>query len=155
MDIQVASNFERYLFYLFGGDSEKVQQAMTEFGRGGRLQFSAEQREMIAEDFLAMTVDTAQTIATIGDFHAATGYILDPHTAVGVRAGHELSGGEVPVVCLATAHPAKFGDAVHRATGTHPQAPLSLAGIESKDRRCEMIDADTEAIKAFVEKHAL
>jgi threonine synthase len=155
MDIQIASNFERYLFYLFGGDTNRVQEAMACFQRTGRLSFAAEERAQIAEDFAAMTVDTEQTLATIRDFHAATGYVLDPHTAVGVRAGRELSGGEAPVVCLATAHPAKFGDAVCSATGTDPQAPPSLAGIETRERRCEVIDADTETIKAFVEKHAL
>jgi threonine synthase len=155
MDIQIASNFERYLFYLFGGDSDRVQEAMASFQRTGRLSFAAEERAQIAEDFAAMTVDTEQTLATIRDFHAATGYVLDPHTAVGVRAGRELSGGEAPVVCLATAHPAKFGDAVRGATGVDPQTPPSLAGIESRERRCEVIDADTEAIKAFVKNHAL
>jgi threonine synthase len=155
MDIQIASNFERYLFYLFGGDAERVVQAMTNFQRTGRLSFPAEERDRITEDFSAMTVDTEQTIATIRDFHAATGYVLDPHTAVGIRAGRELSGGEVPVVCLATAHPAKFGDAVRRATGTDPQTPPSLAGIESRERRCEVIDADTEAIKKYVAERAL
>jgi threonine synthase len=155
MDIQIASNFERYLFYLFGGDAGRVQEAMASFQRTGRLSFAPEERAQIAEDFAAMTVDTEQTLATIRDFHAATGYVLDPHTAVGVRAGRELSGGEAPVVCLATAHPAKFGDAVRGATGTDPQAPPSLAGIESKERRCAVIDAETEAIKTFVEKHAL
>jgi len=155
MDIQIASNFERYLFYLYGSDSERVQQAMTEFHSNGRLHFSDAQRATIAEDFLALTVDTAQTLATISDFHGATGYILDPHTAVGVRAGRELSGGEVPVVCLATAHPAKFGGAVHRAIGQNPPTPPSLAGIEQKEKRCELIDADTDAVKEYVEKHAL
>jgi threonine synthase len=155
MDIQIASNFERYLFYLFGGEADRVRQAMTDFQKNGRLSFSAEERAQIADDFMALTVNTEQTLSTIHDFHAATGYVLDPHTAVGVCAGRALSGGEVPVVCLATAHPAKFGDAVRRAIDTDPQAPPSLAGIESRERRCEVIDADTEAIKAFVKKHAL
>ena len=96
--------------------------AIRSYYESGRLTFTAEQRETIAEDFLAMTVDTEQTLATIRDFHAATGYVLDPHTAVGVHAGRRLAGGEAPVVCLATAHPAKFGDAVRRAIGQDPQA---------------------------------
>jgi len=155
MDIQVASNFERYLFYLFESDCGKVRQAMADFRNNGRLTFTAEHKAKIAEDFVAMTVDTEQTLATIRDFHAATDYVLDPHTAVGVHAGRQLSGGEAPVVCLATAHPAKFGEAVRRATGRDPQAPASLQGIESRERRCEVIDAETDAIKAFVRAHAL
>jgi threonine synthase len=155
MDIQIASNFERYLFYLYGGDSVRVQAAMAEFGRSGRLTFSAVERARVAEDFAALAVDNEQTLATIRDFHAASGYVLDPHTAVGVRAARELAGGEAPVVCLATAHPAKFGEAVQKALGRPPQMPPSLDGIEQRERRCEVIDADTDAVKTYVEKHAL
>jgi len=155
MDIQIASNFERYLYYLFNGDTDRLQQAMTDFQRTGRLSFPSAERAQIAKDFSAMTVNTEQTLGTIRDFHAATDYVLDPHTAVGVHAGRELGGGEAPVVCLATAHPAKFGDAVRRATGTDPQAPPSLAGIETRERRCEEIAADTEAIKKYVAERAL
>jgi len=155
MDIQIASNFERYLFYLFGCDAAKVRAAMTNFQRTGRMTFSAEERAQIAEDFSAMTVDTEQTLDTIRGFHEATGYLLDPHTSVGVRAGRELSGGEAPVICLATAHPAKFGEAVRRAIGSDPPPPDSLAGIESRERRCEVIDADTEVIKKYVAERAL
>jgi len=155
MDIQVASNFERYLFFLFDQDSSRVTAAMDEFRRNGRLQFSPEQVTRIGEDFLACSVDRQQTLETIRGFDAVTGYILDPHTAVGVRAGKELAGGEVPVVCLATAHPAKFGDAVLEATGREPEKPASLQGIEERDRRCETIAADTDQIKEFISRNAL
>ena len=155
MDIQVASNFERYLFYLFDENPERVKAAMAAFQKSGSLPFDAAQRARVADDFLALTVDTDQTVATIRDFHAATGYTLDPHTAVGVRAAKELAGGEVPVVCLATAHPAKFADAVLQATGKNPQRPASLAGIEEREKRCEVIAAETATVKAYIEKHAL
>jgi threonine synthase len=155
MDIQVASNFERYLFYLYGGNSERVTASMESFSRDGRLSFSKEEMAEVGNDFLSLTVDRDQTIDTIRSFHALTGYILDPHTAVGVKAGRELSGGEAPVVCLATAHPAKFGEAVHSAIGRAPEIPPSLAGIEALERRCEIIDADTEAVKKYVEGKAL
>ncbi len=155
MDIQVASNFERYLFYLCDQDPAAVTAAMTDFGRSGRMTFSAAQRARVSEDFQALTVDREQTVATIRDFHAATGYLLDPHTAVGVHAGQTLADGDTPVVCLATAHPAKFAEAVQQAIGQDPTRPESLAGIEGRERRCEIIDADTAAIKAYVAAHAL
>ena len=155
MDIQVASNFERYLYFLLDQDPERVRAAMAEFGQTGRLTFDQAQRAKVTADFLALSVDTGQTIATIRDFHAATGYVLDPHTAVGVRASRELSGGEAPVVCLATAHPAKFADAVREAIGEDPQRPDSLVGIEERERRCETLPADADAVKAFVAKHAM
>jgi threonine synthase len=154
MDIQVASNFERYLFYLYGGDPDKVIAAMESFRRDGRLSFSEEEMSEVGNDFLSLTVDREQTLDTIREFHALTGYILDPHTAVGVKAGRELSGGEAPVVCLATAHPAKFGGAVRSAIARPPEIPPSLAGIEARESRCEIIDADIESIRSFIEEHA-
>ncbi len=155
MDIQVASNFERYLFYLFDQNPDRVCEAMTHFARSGRLDFNDTERQRVAADFLALSVDREQTLATIGDFYAATGYILDPHTAVGVKAGRDLAGGDAPVVCLATAHPAKFPDPVRQATGRDPELPPSLEGIESRERRCEIIEADTQKIKDYVAKHAV
>jgi threonine synthase len=100
-------------------------------------------------------VDREQTLGILRDFYSASGYVLDPHTAVGVKAGRDLSGGEAPVVCLATAHPAKFPEAVQQAIGTSPEAPPSLAGIEMREKRCEIIEAETGAVREFLEKHAL
>ncbi len=155
MDIQLASNFERYLYYLFNQDSERIVEAMALLQKTGKLSFGSEDMDRVAEDFLALSVDDAQTLQTIRDFHASTGYILDPHTAVGVKAGRELAGGEVPVVCLATAHPAKFSDAVRKAIGLEPQRPSSLEGIENKEKRCVVIDADTRRVKEFVQNNAI
>ncbi len=156
MDIQVASNFERYLFYLLDQDPEKVRQVMEDFQRQGQLSFGRrEERERVANDFLALTVNREQTLATIRDFHRTTGYVLDPHTAVGVHAGRELAGGEAPVVCLATAHPAKFPDAVRQAIGRDPEIPPSLDGIEEREKRCEVIEAEVEKVKEFLAGNAL
>jgi threonine synthase len=155
MDIQIASNFERYLFYLFNQDSERVARAMDDFSRKGSLVFDQDERERVANDFLALSVGRDQTLAAIGDFHATTGYILDPHTAVGVKAAKDLAGGDAPVVCLATAHPAKFPDPVREATGRDPESTPSLEGIEKRERRCEVIDADTQKIKEYVAANAL
>ncbi|KIH75778.1 L-threonine synthase [Geoalkalibacter ferrihydriticus] len=154
MDIQIASNFERYLFYLLDEDGAAVTQAMADFRTHGRLHFSDTQQAKVREDFLALSVDGEQTLATIRAFHELTSYVLDPHTAVGVRAGRDLAGGECPVVCLATAHPAKFGDAVRRAIGRDPQRPPSLEGIEDKPKRCENIPADTQAVRDYLIQNA-
>lgn len=154
MDIQIASNFERYLFYLFGEDGEAVIQAMANFRQRGRLDFDDKQQEQVRADFAALSVNGEQTLETIRSFHELTGYVLDPHTAVGVRAGRELSGGECPLVCLATAHPAKFGDAVRQAIGKDPQRPASLEGIEDKPKRCAVIPAEVSAVRNFLVKNA-
>ena len=83
------------------------------------------------------------------------GYLLDPHTAVGVCAAEELRHPDRPVVCLATAHPAKFGAAVARAIGTEPPLPPALADLESRESRVSVLDADAGAIREFVARHAL
>ncbi len=155
MDIQVASNFERYLYYLYGQDPLRVRNALAEFGRSGRLAFALGERRQVASEFRSHSVDDPAIIDEIRSFHRATGYVLDPHTAVGVHAGRVLATGDVPMLCLATAHPAKFPDAVHQAIGRDPDRPASLDGLEERPRRCETIDAETGEIKEFVERHAL
>ncbi|MDO3379593.1 threonine synthase [Geoalkalibacter halelectricus] len=154
MDIQIASNFERYLFYLHGEDGNAVIQAMADFRQQGRLEFTVTQQERVREDFAALSVSNEQTLDTIRSFHEQTGYVLDPHTAVGVRAARELSGGECPVVCLATAHPAKFGDAVRQAISKDPKRPASLEGIEDRPKRSEIIPAEVNAVRDFLVKNA-
>ena len=154
MDIQIASNFERYLYYLHNGDTTAVCNAMETFRQNGRLDFTAQQRARIADDFLACSVSNEETLATIRDFYQSTGYCLDPHTAIGVKAAQTSVEGSIPVICLATAHPAKFGEAVHQAIGHDPERPPCLSGIEARESRCEVVDADTEVIKAFVKAHA-
>jgi threonine synthase len=155
MDIQNASNLERYLFYLFNGDSERLSAAMQQFADTGQISFTDEQIADISKVFISTSVDNEQTLATIRDFHAVTGYILDPHTATGVKAGKNLSGGEYPVICLATAHPAKFPDAVNQAIGKDPERPVNLNGLEEREQRCEVIEARTEKIKAYLSENAL
>ncbi len=155
MDIQKASNLERYLYYLLNEDSAQLSRAMTDFANTGKIGFSKEQIGQIQAVFTSASVDNDQTLDTIRDFHSATGYVLDPHTATGVKAGKELAGGDYPVICLATAHPAKFPDAVNQAIGKDPDRPASLDGLEARERRCEVIDADTAAVKSYLSENAL
>jgi threonine synthase len=155
MDIQNASNLERYLFYLFKEDSKLLAAAMTQFSSTGRLSFTTEQIAEINEIFISASVDNEQTLQTIRNFHEATGYVLDPHTATGVKAGKDLSGGKNPVICLATAHPAKFPDAVHQAIGKDPERPKSLDGLEGREKRCKIIEARTDTVKNYLSKNAL
>ncbi len=153
MDIQIASNFERYLFYLYDENPGMVRNVMATFQESGALQFPQPLKYRIADEFLAATVNDERTVETIRSFHAETGYTLDPHTAVGVCAARDLQLDDAPVICLATAHPAKFDQAVEKAIGQKPQRPASLDGIEDKPARCSVIEADEVAIKAYVEEH--
>ena len=100
-------------------------------------------------------MNQTETLETIAAFREKTGYLLDPHTAVGVRAAQELVPADATPICLATAHPAKFGEAVERATGIAPPFPASLAGIDRLPSRCEILEANLAVIKAFIEEKAL
>lgn len=109
----------------------------------------------VQKDFSTLTVDTETTLKTITRFYSQNEYILDPHTAVGVTAGEHLRTADVPMICLATAHPAKFPAAVRRAIDTEPPRPESLRNIEQRQKRCEQISADTQTIKDYIAKYAL
>ncbi len=154
MDIQIASNFERYLYYLRDEDGAAVKRDMDGFAATGTLDLSRF-KDRVARDFCSRSVSEAETNQTIGDFYREHGYLLDPHTAVGVKAALELRDPQRPVVCLATAHPAKFGAAVAKAIGSEPTLPPALAGLASKESRCAILDADTAIIRDFIAQNAL
>ena len=156
MDIQVASNFERYLYYLYNQEPERIKQAFALLDEQGEITFSQEELAQARRDFASASIDEASTITTIRDMFKETGYVLDPHTAVGVaaakRLGPDLPKG--PIVCLATAHPAKFPEAVRKAIGREPERPESLMGIEDRPSRCEVLPADIDAVKNYIVKYA-
>jgi threonine synthase len=146
MDIQIASNFERYLYYLNGEDPGAVRSMIDEMGRNGRMRVTDDQHASVTADFDAATVSDEETLDQIRETHAASGYILDPHTAVGVRAAC----GRPEAICLATAHPAKFNEAVRRAIGVEAPPPPSLRGLMDKETRCALVDATDEAVRTHV-----
>jgi len=155
MDIQVASNFERYLFYLLNKDATALCEAMEQFKQDGKLHFTAEQLEQVNSIFTAATIDDPETLKVISSFHKETGYTLDPHTAVGVEAGRQTRDPNFPLVCLSTAHPAKFGNAVRSAIGQDPDLPSAFRDIEKRPKRLATIAADTTLIKEYLDKHAI
>ncbi len=154
MDIQIASNFERYLYYLYDEDPMRVKEAMVQFARKGKLSFEKAETQKVQEDFYSRSVSQEETLATIKQFYAETGYILDPHTAVGVRAGLAFRN-HLPMICLATAHPAKFPEAVKKALGIDPPRPAALAELENRPQRFELLPAKVKPVKDFVAQHAL
>jgi threonine synthase len=156
MDIQVSSNFERLLFEMNGRDGGMTSEQLDRFRAVGRLDVEADQRaEFIEGSFRAIAIDDAATLAEIGRVHADTGWSIDPHTATGTAAVRRLrtvdpaSAG--PIVTLATAHPAKFPDAVERATGVRPPLPDHLAGLLELPERTTVVDADLAAVENLVE----
>ena len=109
----------------------------------------------IKRDFAASAISEDEVQETIARYYREYHYILDPHTAVGVRAAEQHCDQGVAMVCLATAHPAKFGSTVEQAIGKQPDLPPSLAELEGKPSRCEVLDCSIEALMAYVESHAL
>jgi len=154
MDIQAASNFERYLYYLMDSDAARTKELMEEFAEHGKIDLSGSQ-DLIRRDFAAATISEADVVQTIASFHQKYDYVLDPHTAVGVKAAQQFKTVSVPMVCLATAHPAKFGQVVESAIGSPPHVPESLVGIIDKPSRCEVMDSDKKTIQDFVANNGL
>jgi threonine synthase len=155
MDIQMASNFERYLYYIYGCAPERVKRDFEQFSQSGRLSFDENLLDSIQADFASKSVNEAETFATIKQFYQEHNYLLDPHTAVGVNAAQECCSENIPVVCLATAHPAKFGDAVIKAIGKAPDLPPGLQGLGNMESRCKVLDPDIEAVQDYIANNAL
>lgn len=134
MDIQVASNFERYLFYLYGEDSSTINSLMAQFKTEGRIVISEPILEQVQSDFSAYSVENEQCLNTISEYYEKHGYLLDPHTACGVAAADKLTvDGEV-TVALSTAHPAKFDEAIRlrNISQTYPQPIQDLFDMQQK-----------------------
>ena len=133
MDIQVSSNFERALFEAYGRDGTAVAQLMDELRQGG---FSVSQGalETLRETYDSGRASEEETSATIAKLSATTGELLCPHSAIGVKVAEEKRNPATPMITLATAHPAKFPDAVEAASGT-PPAPAAAHGRSLRTRR--------------------
>ena len=149
MDIQVSSNFERALFYAYDGDDAAVGQLMDELKSGGGFNVSQGALQKLRETFASGRVSEDETYATIKDMFARTGEILCPHSAIGVNIGDQHLGA-TPMITLATAHPAKFPDAVEKATGIRPPLPPHMADLFDRDERVVEIANDQAQIEAFI-----
>ena len=156
MDIQVSSNFERLLFEINGRDGGQTAEQLQRFRATGSLSIEADQRaDYIERDFVAARIDDDETLDVIGRTYASTGMLLDPHTAVGVGVTERLrSSIHGPIVTLATAHPAKFPDAVERATGVRPQLPAHLADLMNRPEFVTELPNDLAAVEHFIDSRA-
>jgi threonine synthase len=157
MDIQVASNFERLLFELKGGRGGAVAADLKEFRETARLPRDEPAWQRAAQLFAAHRVDDEQTLRAIADTYRRTGRLIDPHTAVAVAAARaELAERDArgPIVALATAHPAKFPEAVERATGIRAPMPPALAEIIDKPERIVVLPNDADAVAHYLRAHA-
>ena len=154
MDIQVSSNFERLLWELKGGDGAAVAESLKAFRATGRLALPEDEWNEARTLFSAERVDDDEAAATMRDWHRRSGELLDPHTAVAVRAAERARRKGTPIVALATAHPAKFPDAVEAATGIRPSLPPALADLMERKERMTVLPNDLAAVQRFVRAHA-
>ena len=156
MDIQVSSNLERLLFDLYDRDGAAMAQAMASFRRNGQLAIGDARWQAARALFDAYRCDDKETLAAIASLHRQTGELIDPHSAIGVAAAHLGAKGDgIPVVALATAHPAKFPDAVERATGQRPPLPARLADLFDRPERVEILPNDLRAVQAYIRDRRL
>jgi threonine synthase len=155
MDIQVSSNFERYLCALTGRDHAGLTAMMEQFRNEKRFAVAPNLLTKAQETFTAARCNDEQTLETIARTYAGTGVLIDPHTAVAMHCAAKTMEADpsVPMVVLACAHPAKFPEAVKKATGRTPPVPERLAAVMDKKERFTVLENDTSKIKDFVLAH--
>ncbi len=151
MDIQISSNFERYLYFLLDKDSDKLAELMKSFKETGSMILENEKMATARKEFMASRADDEQTLALIKECYDATDYVLDPHTAVGLEGAKQIAAKtEGAIVLLATAHPAKFPDAVEKAIGQRPDLPEHLSDLFAREERMENLPDDLGVVQEFV-----
>lgn len=144
MDIQVPSNLERLLYELEGRDSARLVETMDVFRETGRVEAPC------APLFVGARFDDDETRAEITRMYETTGRLVDPHTAVGLAAARAHRSDDAPIVCLSTAHPAKFPQAVEEATGVRPELPARLCDLDELPEHYATFPADLEAVQAHL-----
>ena len=154
MDIQISSNFERLLFEAAGRDGAAVVRLMDDLKTRGAFELTPAMLAFIRARFDAERVSRDQAAAEIARTEREKGIVLDPHTAIGLAAARRRRRPGVPMVALATAHPAKFQDAVSSAIGRKPPVPQRLKALEALPERCDTLPAETAAVKAYIEAFA-
>ncbi|GAA0791266.1 threonine synthase [Marinobacterium sediminicola] len=153
MDIMVSSNFERLLFDVYGRDGAAIDDLMARF-KTESVQLDPAQWDKVREVFDSYAVNDDTTCEVIKDVHAETGYLLDPHTAIGVKAARECwRDKSVPMITLATAHPVKFPEPVVKAGLESPQLPAHMADLFEREERYEVLANDLSQVQSFIAGH--
>ena len=152
MDIQVSSNFERALYFAYGEDGGAVAQLMDELKNGG-FNVSQGAMEALRESFDSGRVSEDETLATIKHTLTHSAELVCPHTAVGIKVAEEHRSADVPMITLATAHPAKFPAAVEKASGEHPPLPSRMSDLYERPERVTRIANDLGALEDHIRRH--
>ncbi len=152
MDIVVSSNFERLIYLLAGRDGDRVADIQAQFN-GGDVALGDDIHQALKGEFDARALNDEQTVDVIKRWYAQSGYVLDPHTAIGVDAAEQVAPSS-PVVCLSTAHPAKFSDAIVAAGAPHPTLPVHLNDLLEREERYTVLDNNGDTVRNFVAENA-
>ncbi|CAB3889363.1 Threonine synthase [Achromobacter mucicolens] len=155
MDISRASNFERFVFDLTGRDTDRVKELWTTMARDGAFELSDMKDQFESRyGFVSGASSHTDRLATIRSVYDATGVLVDPHTADGVKVAREFVEPGVPMLVLETALPAKFSETIEEALGRPATPPGNLADLESLPQRVEVMDCSEAAVRRFIETHA-
>ncbi len=155
MDIQVSSNFERLLFDAVGRDGQSVVRMMNALSQSGAFTIEPEALKYIVSHFDAVRTDEEETLKTIAEVYATSGAMIDPHTAVALAgARRTLPSDALPNIILSTAHPAKFPDAVEKATGSKPPMPAQLSTLFDMQERFNVLPNDLNTVEGFIQANA-
>jgi threonine synthase len=156
MDIQVSSNFERLLFDAYGRDSSALRRLMANFAQSKSFAIAPGPLKAIRDEFDAFATDETGCADEMARVYRESGYVLDPHSAVGVNAARRALARDkaTPMIALATAHPAKFPDAVARATGQRPALPPHLKDLMERKERFDILPNDLGAVRNYVRDRA-
>ncbi len=150
MDIQISSNFERLLFEAGGRDGQKLLAQMNSLSQSGSFEISGNALANILSEFDVGSASEEETAKAISSTHQQSGYLLDPHSAVGVHVARCQADSSSPMITLATAHPAKFPDAVKLASGVFASLPPMLADIHDRTEKCDVLANDPKIIQEYI-----
>lgn len=150
MDIQISSNFERLLFELLDRNTDQCRQIMQDFRKNNKMDIPSSIWNKASENFKGMALSDQETKEVIQQYYKESAYLADPHTAIGIATAQKYRNPEIPMVTVATAHPAKFPDAIKQATGITPALPLALADLYERKERYEVLPADLKKIEDSV-----
>lgn len=150
MDIQISSNFERLLFELLDRNTDQCRQIMQDFRKNNKMDIPDSIWNKATANFKGMALSDQETKEIIQQYYKESAYLADPHTAVGIATAQKYRNPEIPMVTVATAHPAKFPDAIKQATGITPALPLALADLYERKERYEILPADLKKIEDSV-----
>ena len=153
MDIQVASNFERLIFYISSNDDRATLKKMEELRKNNEFKLSREQLNLLKKDFVSESLSEEETKSIIKKIYKNYNILIDPHTAVGLGVLDKLSNDETNII-LSTAHPGKFPEVIKEVTGKYPELPIKIKKVIEEKEKFDILPNDLNIIKKFIKEKA-